>query len=168
MKVTAATVRKRCAMATDSIWWPPSLPIHMIFLIIPLRYLNLSNQESNIILDWSHHWGCVLWGSDSWYCGQRSGMWVLFSEAAPCWVSLESQWSDWKDPHSAQRSAKGYHDIGRTIGMVSAFPFILRAQRRIGFINTYGLKKISKAILTGTVLLKRDCYSIVYMTWTQV
>lgn len=78
---------------------------------------------------------CLLgWHSDSWYYGHCPGMSVLFSAAAPCWVSLESQWSAWKDPHSEQRPAKGYHDVGLTIGMVSAFPFssffgLLLAQR---------------------------------------
>lgn len=56
------------------------------------------------------------WHSDSWYKGHCPGMSVLFSAADQCWVSLECQGSDWKDPHSVQPSVKGSHDVSLTIG----------------------------------------------------
>lgn len=106
---------------------------------------------------WGH------WGSDSWYYGQCPGMSVLFSVVLPCWVSLESQWSDWKDPQSAHCSTRGYHDVGLTMGMVSVFPFnsffsLLLARRRIGFINTYGFKERKSS-------LRPSCLKLCFKVW---
>lgn len=89
---------------------------------------------------------------------------VLFSAADQCWVSPECQRSVWKDPHSAQLSVKGSHDVSLTIG------WCLLSHSTVSSVCYWCLKnrlhkhpwsqkkeeEISKAILPGAVLLRCD------------